>query len=131
MIHVSNSPPSLAGEAGRSLNFSIGLCLPRDVPSYPACEPAALGCSACAASNTAASPTSVRWLLSPPPCRDGTSTADSPAVILRHSAQLSAPPPPAKTSPSSYLAYEWLRVVADLRCYSLGDLARDSSPPVC
>src|SRR5215467_1015407 len=82
----SNSPPCSVGEAGRPINFSIGLRLPRDVPGCPACESAALGCSAYVASNTAAPPTSGRWLLSPPPCRDGTLIADSPAVILRHSA---------------------------------------------
>src|SRR6516164_2626715 len=98
------TPPHERREAGRSINFSIGLRLPRDVPSYPACEPTALGCSACAASNTAAPPTSVRWLPSPPPCRDGTLTADSPAVILRHSGRPFAPPPPAKSAPSSCLA---------------------------
>jgi hypothetical protein len=75
MIHVFELPYLSAGEAGRSINFSIGLRLPGDVPSYPACEPAALDCSACAASNTAAPPTSGRWLPSPPSCRDGTPCA--------------------------------------------------------
>src|SRR5215469_13861602 len=56
-------------EAGCSINFAIGLPLPRDVPGYPACEPAAPGCCACAISSTVAPPTSVRWPLSPPPCR--------------------------------------------------------------
>src|SRR5215472_5381496 len=101
------TPPTLSavqGETGRPINFSIGLRLPGDVPGYPACEPTALGCCAYAISNTAAPPTSGRWPLLPPPCRDGTSTVDSPAVILRHSARLSAPPPLAKSAPLSCLA---------------------------
>jgi len=51
-------PYRSAGEAGHSINCSIGLRLPRDLASYPACEPAALNCSAGAASHTAAPPTS-------------------------------------------------------------------------
>jgi len=86
-------------EAGRSFNYTIGLRLPGDIPGYPACEPTAPGCCACAVSNTAAPPTSGRSPLSPPPYRDGTSIADSPAVILRHSGRPSAPPRPAKSAP--------------------------------
>src|SRR5262245_55112414 len=108
MIHVSNSPTFLLlpkGEARRSINFPIGLRLPRDIPGYPACEPTAPGCCACAVSNTAAPPTFERWPLSPPPYRDGTSTVDSPVVILRHSARPSATPRPAESVPLSCLAY--------------------------
>src|SRR5215472_4351920 len=102
------TPPTLSavqGETGRPINFSIGLRLPGDVPGYPACEPTALGCCAYAISSTVAPPTSVRWPLSPPPCRDGTSTVDSPAVILRHRVKRYEPPRPAKSAPSSCLAY--------------------------
>src|SRR5215472_6659342 len=127
----SNSLAFYKREAGCSINSSIGLRLPRDVPGCPACEPAAQCCSACAASNTAAPPTSVRWPLSPPPRRDGTSTVDSPVVILRHNVRPPAPLLPARSAPSSCLVYLRLLVVVDLRCYSPGDSARGNSPPVC
>src|SRR5215813_2574900 len=126
MIHVSNSPTLFhsKGEAGRSINFPIGLRLPRDVPGYPACEPAAPGCCACAISSTAVPPTSGRWPLSPPPCRDGTSTVDSPAVILRHSAK-----PFAAASTSKKRAIELpCLLMAPSRCRPPLLLARGFSP---
>ena len=79
MIHVSNSP-TLLGWGGRALTQFLDRLAPTTGCSgHPACELAAPGCSACAASNTIAPPTSVRWLLSPPPCRDGTLTVDKTA----------------------------------------------------
>ena len=41
MIHVFELPCFFRREAGCSINYPIGLRLPRDVPGYPACEPAA------------------------------------------------------------------------------------------
>src|SRR5215467_215698 len=88
-------------------------------------------CSACAASNTAAPPTSVRWPLSPPPCRDGTSTVDSPVVILRHRLRPSARLRLEDSGPWSCLAYLYLLVVAVRRCYSPENSVPDSSLLVC
>jgi hypothetical protein len=50
-------------------------------PASAAWEPTALGWAAHAASHTAAPPTFVRWLPSPPHGRGGTSIADSLAAI--------------------------------------------------
>src|SRR5437016_129780 len=91
-------------EAGHPIRFTMDLRPPRSSPGYPACEPAALGWAACAASNTAAPPIFVREQLSLPHCRDGTSTADSSAVIPRHNARPIERPQPAKSAPLNYLA---------------------------
>src|SRR5437588_304688 len=54
------------GEAGHPIRLTMDLRPPRRSPGYPACEPAALGWAACAASNTAAPPIFVRGPLSLP-----------------------------------------------------------------
>ena len=61
------SPNSLfPREAGRSINKAIGFRLSKDLPDCPACELTARTALLPAASNTAAPPIFVRWLLSLP-----------------------------------------------------------------
>jgi len=81
MIHPIRTPLLFPEEAGRSIKKTIGFRLPRDLPGCPAWEPATRAALFLAASHTAAPPTFVRWLPSPPHGRGETSIADSLAAI--------------------------------------------------
>src|ERR1700736_742953 len=118
MIHLFELLFLFPEEAGRPIKKTIGFRLPRNVPGYPAWEPAARAALLHAASNTAAPPTFVRWLPSPPHCRGGTSFADSPAAIPDRISRPSGLLPPAKIAASYCLAYGSPRAAAGLH-YSL------------
>src|ERR1700676_5129796 len=131
MIHLFELLFLFQEEAGRPIKKIIDLHLPRNVLICIQWEPAARAALLHAASNTAAPPTFVRWLPSPPHCRGGTSFADSPAAIPDRISRPSGLLPPAKIAPWSCLAYCSHRAAAGLRYSPHWDLAPDNSLASC